>query len=164
MKFLIFMLASMAIGSFLNGCAADTIDEDRPALNVWLHNSIRDEAIRNAIITQRTLFPYHFVLDSADLNDLGRSELRVLASHFSNRFGEISVRRGKTPEPLYLARIDHVVESLREFGVDTDRLKISDVPPGGDGMSSERVLEIFLQGNAGFSTQDNGSGFSITGE
>lgn len=164
MKLIIFILVSMAIGSFLNGCSADKIDEHRPVLNVWLHNSIRDEAIRNAIITQRTLFPYHFVLDSADLNDLGRSELRVLASHFSNRIGEISVRRGKTPEPLYLARIENVIENLREFGVDTDRLKISDVPPGGDGMSSERVLEIILQGDAGSFTQDNGSGFSITGE
>ena len=32
MKFLIFMLASMAIGSFLNGCAANPIDEDRQVL------------------------------------------------------------------------------------------------------------------------------------
>lgn len=163
MKLIIFILVSMALGSFLNGCATDTIDEDRSVLNVWLHNSIRDEAIRNAIITQRTLFPYHFVLDSADLNDLGRSELRVLASHFSNRLGEISVRKGKTAETLYLARIDNVVENLREFGVDTDRLKISDVAPGGEGMSSERVLEILLQGDTAFS-QDSGSGFSISGE
>ncbi len=163
MKFATFMLASMVIGSFLNGCGStDTIDEHRHALNIWLHNSIRDEAIRNAIISQRTLFPYHFVPDSAALNDLGKSELKVLAAHFSTNSGQISVGRGETPEPLYLARLKDVAERLREFGVDLERLKISDVLPGGDGMSSERVVEIFLQTDTGFSTQGNGSGFSST--
>lgn len=88
------------------------------------------------------MYPYHFVSDAEELNELGRRDLLVLAGHFRRHEGILNVRRGETPPELYEARLTHTIDELRKAGVDTDRMGIADGMPGGAGMPSTRVINI----------------------
>jgi hypothetical protein len=124
------------------GCDTSPNVRDRSSVNAWLMSTVRNSAIENAIIAQHTLYPYHFVANSDMLNNLGESDLGVLATHYRLHPGKLNIRRGETPEDLYKARVKLVVEKLAEEGVDTDRVTVEDALPGGDGISSERALLI----------------------
>jgi hypothetical protein len=112
-------------------------------------DAIRNASLNNAIITQHTLYPYHFAAGSAELNDLGTRDLHVLAEHFKKAQagspGELNVRRGNASESLYEARVKAVLESLTAHGVETGMVAVKDGLPGGDGMSSERVIVILKE-------------------
>ena len=111
-------------------------------INSQLINSYNDIAMQNAIVTQHTLFPYHFVTNGAELNELGRRDLAALTSHFMNHAGHLNVRRQNTPADIYEARVKLVHASLQEAGIDMERMTISDDMPGGTGITSERILVI----------------------
>ena len=111
-------------------------------LNTWLVKTVQDDGVRNAIIAQHTLYPYHFVPHSEDLNSLGTIDLGVLAQHYRDYPGSLNIRRGNASDELYAVRIEAVREMLTLAGVDVERVGISDALPGGDGMPSERVLKI----------------------
>jgi hypothetical protein len=98
--------------------------------------------MENAIISQHTLFPYHFVNNSSELNELGRRDLAVLTRHFVKNAGPLNIRRHNTPADLYEARVNLVLDALREAGIEMERMSVSDGMPGGPGMPSERVLII----------------------
>jgi hypothetical protein len=76
------------------------------------------------------------------LNDLGRRDLGVLARHYAEHPGVLNIRRDQTPEALYDARVAHVMAGLKEAGVRTERMNVSDEMAGGPGMSSEQVVTI----------------------
>jgi hypothetical protein len=104
-------------------------------------DAIGDAGIRSAIVTQHTLFPYHFAADSDTLNELGQDELAVLISHLRTvGGGQLNVRAGDAPEPLYSARVRYVRDMLRKGGVDPATVKIADAPAGGEGTPSTTVL------------------------
>ena len=115
---------------------------DESELNARIVESIRDTGINNAIITQHTLFPYHFILNGRELNELGNRDLDVLAVHYRNHPGELSVRRGSATAELYRSRLGLVRDALVKAGVDVDRITMADAMPGGRGMSSEQVIHI----------------------
>ncbi len=112
------------------------------AADAWMVAQVRDAAIVNAVVAQHTLFPYHFVANGDQLNELGARDLAVLAAHFRAQPGALSVRRGAAPEELYAARVQTVRKMLADAGVDAARLTLHDAPAGGSGMSSERVVQI----------------------
>jgi len=117
---------------------------DTPSANAWLVNTVNDTAVRNAIVRQRTLYPYHFEESADGLNDLGIHDLAVLVSYhrdFEGAWG-LNVRRGRTSQQLYNARVEKVLEALAEAGIDRQCVQITDVPAPGEGMESERVLLI----------------------
>lgn len=120
--------------------------EDRRQQNIWLRKSISDTAINQAIIAQYSLFPYHFVSNSPMLNELGRHDLDVLASHFSQHLGDLNVRQGDVATALYEARVDTVIDALADAGVERDRITVVDALPGGEAITSERVLSILDAG------------------
>ncbi|HOF18771.1 MAG TPA: hypothetical protein PK082_07660 [Phycisphaerae bacterium] len=126
------------------GCEA----QDRQEFNAWLLSEYQDPAMNNAIIRQHTLFPYHFVADSAELTELGHRDLDLLATHFAVNTGQLNVRRGDAPGKLYALRVQRVKELLAQGGVPVDRIRIDDDLPGGDGMPSEQVVKI-TQGDTG---------------
>jgi len=125
------------------GCQEDAKQgPDKPLVNNWLINSYNNTAIENAIISQHTVFPYHFVKNAAQLNELGKRDVAVLAGHFMKHAGDLNIRRHDTPADLYEARVNAVVAQLQEAGVDIERMNIADGMPGGSGMASEKVLII----------------------
>jgi len=118
---------------------------DKQQVNTWLVNSYNNTAIENAIISQHTVFPYHFVNNASQLNELGKRDVAILAGHFMKYAGDLNIRRHNTPADLYEARVNAVVERLQEAGVDIERINIADGMPGGSGMASEKVLIILEQ-------------------
>jgi len=110
--------------------------------DIWAITSANDQAVRDALIRQSAIFPYHFIDNSARLNELGASDLDVLVTHFRSHPGRISVRRGVESKKLYDARVAEVLSTLATGGVDTDRVTVVDLPAGGDGMPSDNVIDI----------------------
>lgn len=109
------------------------------AMVQWLNNA----AIDNAIIRQHALYPYHFVANSQELNDLGRRDVMVLSNFYRMNPGKVNVRKAGTPDELYEARVQYVVQAMEHYGVDPNRIEvIKDGFPGGDGASAERVMQI----------------------
>ena len=128
----------------LAGCSEDMQDEtrDNHELNSKLIESYSDISIKNAIISQHTLFPYHFVNNSSQLNELGDNDLMILIEHFVKNPGRLNIRQGEVSSEIYQARINLVIEKIKDAGIDKKKINISDDMAGGSGMSSEKVLVI----------------------
>ncbi len=122
---------------------------------MWVGDAIRRASIDRAIVAQRTLYPYHFVTDAAELNDLGRRDLRALAKHYREHTGELALWRGDASETLYEARQTTVEEQLLEMGISAEQLIVGDGVPGGDGISSERLIRILSEQEASASVQSS---------
>jgi hypothetical protein len=130
---------------------------DNPMINQQLVKSYNDIAMQNAIISQHTLFPYHFITNGAELNELGRRDIAALTSHFIRYPGKLNIRRHNTAADLYEARVNLVHERLQQAGIDMERIRISDDMPGGSGMTSERVLVILERTPQSSSTTSSSS-------
>jgi hypothetical protein len=116
--------------------------EARKPFNTWAVGSIRDSAINQAIVTQGTLFPYHFDPHAGTLNELGLHDLGVLAEYHKEHPGNLNLPRGLTSDDLYERRVAAVATILSKSGVSKDRITIVNALPGGEGMPSERVVVI----------------------
>ena len=134
-------------------------------INTYLTNSLRDLAIENAILREHTIYPYQFVENSVELNELGQRDLQILAAHYRQNPGNLNVRRGDLPQEFYRARVKTVIDTLVKADVDADRLRISDDLPGGDGMLSEWMVIIVGLANDGVGSElhSSASGSNETG-
>lgn len=135
--------------------------------SMWAGDSIRNASLNNAIVAQHTLYPYHFASGSAQMNDLGARDLNVLADHFLKAPGDLNLRRGDASQPLYEARLKAVLERLAAAGVKGGAVAVKDGPPGGAGMSSERVIVILKEkmtkGGSGASSASTSGSAGMTG-
>jgi hypothetical protein len=149
-------------GVLLAGCNEEekAASKARKNLDIELVNIVNNIQVENAIITQHTLYPYHFVTDGAGLNDLGQRDLMVLARHYQEQPGVLNVRQGETSAALYGARVAQVQSRLKEAGVDVSRMTISDGMPGGPGRPSEAIVTTTPRITSQDSTTSNGSGSS----
>jgi hypothetical protein len=126
-----------------SGCEEDARVTANRRLDTELVRTLNNIGIENAILAQHTLYPYHFVVDGEQLNELGQRDFAVLARHFTEHPGLLNVRQGDGIAPeLYKARIAYVTSRLKEAGIDPQRMSISDGMPGGSGMRSEQVVTI----------------------
>ena len=155
MKLLIMLLAATLLMAVL-GCESveQLMRVDKAYVNAKLVRSVQDTAIVNAIVRQHTIFPYHFVQNSSELNGLGQRDLQVLAEHYREYPGQLNVRSGGASRDLYRARIETVMAFLRDADVDTAPIGIGDDLPGGDGMPSEQVV-LILEEEKGTSDSDS---------
>ena len=144
-----FVLATTALALMLIGCktAEQSFSHDRAVMNAWSVDTYHTEMINKAIVSEYTLYPYHFVNNSAVLNDLGARDMDVLTRHYTNYPGPLNVRKGNAGDALYKARLQTVIEFMRAGGVDIDRVALADGFPGGDGISAEQVLRIRTRQN-----------------
>jgi hypothetical protein len=137
------VVVTLLIGVLLAGCDESTTKgPDERVVNTRLMNSYNDTAIQNAIVSQHTLFAYHFVQDGPELNELGERDLAILTQHFVRNGGYLNIRRHEASAELYQARVNTVRDRLQEAGIDMERVRVSEGMPGGSGMASERVLVI----------------------
>lgn len=162
MRFTVVAVMSCA-GCLVCGCQERTSREEASKrFDMELVNTLNNVGVEQAILAQHTLYPYHFVTDGEELNQLGQHDLDVLARHFRQYAGTLNIRPGEVPAQLYEARVVHVAERLKQAGVEADRVNIADGMPGGTGMSSERAV-IILAATAGGSGRSRGySGGRIT--
>ncbi len=127
----------------LVGCSENMQkSHDTHLLNSGLIESYSNTSINNAIISQHTLFPYHFVNNAAELNELGDNDLKVLIKHFMKNPGKLNIRQNEVSDEIYQARVDFVLKKIKDAGIDRKKISISDNMPGGPGMSSEKVFVI----------------------
>lgn len=140
-------LCVVLAAGLLSACQQDP--DKTSAMDVQLVQIVQDSQVDLAILSQHTLYPYHFVTGGAALNELGSRDLDILAEHFRKNPGPLSVRRGDASPGLYQARLETVRQALAEAKVEPSQIAISDQLPGGDGMDSERVLMNLRQPPAG---------------
>lgn len=126
-------------------------------IDAKLVDSLNNVAIEKAIVAQHTLFPYHFVRDGAELNELGKRDFEVLAGHLLEHAGPLNIRKGGVPTDLYEARVNHVLDQLKAAGVEVERIKISDGMPGGSGMTSVNVVTILEKADEALATESTTS-------
>ena len=128
----------------LCGCqeeqSAPTVDTSQ--VNKKIVDTYSDLAIQNAIIAQHTLYPYHFVNNSPQLNDLGQRDLSVLVQHFQDNPGQLTLQQGGTESLLYQSRAQTVYEKLLAGGIPDGKIRITDGMAGGDGIASNSIIEI----------------------
>ena len=151
----LYMIITMGFFCILIVGCSETVEksQDRHLINSELINSYNDIAVQNAIISQHTLFPYHFVKNGAALNELGQRDFGVLTKYFMKHPGHLNIRRNDSSMDLYQARVNFVLEKLKEAGIDAEQIRISDGMPGGPGMPSERVLLILQEAYKASSTK-----------
>lgn len=141
-----FIVISLICMVLISGCQEEQSAEmnpiDKSAVNRAIVDTYSDLAIQNAIVAQHTLYPYHFVINSVDLNDLGRRDLSVLVEHFKQNPGVLTVQQGGVEGVLYQARVQRVHEKLMEAGIPQNKINMADGMPGGSGMLSNAVIEI----------------------
>lgn len=154
----IIMITTFLFCMLTFGCQEDVQKKSNNRLiNSQIMKSYNDIAIQNAIVSQHTLFPYHFVTNGTELNDLGQRDLAALASHFIKYPGQLNIRQHSTAIDLYEARINMVRKRLIEAGIDKERISISDDMPGGSGIASERLLVILEKKPKGVSSSSSSS-------
>ncbi len=139
-----FVIELVVLCVLLNGCdnTAKRAPVNEGLMNAGLINAFNDAAMENAIIAQHALYPYHFVNNSNQLNELGRRDLSILAKHFKEYPGQLTISSDGTSENLYKSRLAYVAEQLKKDGIDVSRVAISDGMPGGSGMTSSDVVQI----------------------
>lgn len=138
----------LVCGMLIIGCGSETkkpvssntFDEDQ--FNKKAVDTYSDLAIQNAIIAQHTLYPYHFVNNSANLNGVGERDIMVLIQHFLANPGQLNLQKGSADDALYKARKELVYEKLVQAGIPQEKISITDGLPGGDGVPSTTVIEI----------------------
>ncbi len=140
------MLCLAVIAMMACGCDRTPRYRAAPAADAWAVNSANDQAVRQAIVRQSTLYPYHFIDNSAELTPLGMSDLATLVSHFQRYPGQLSIRRGAAEQWLYDLRVQEVTGKLRTARVDTDRMTLADMPAEGDGMPAGSIIVIMAPG------------------
>ena len=104
--------------------------------------ALQNLQIENGIIRQRTVYPYHFLVETANLNELGTYDLQILARYFERHSGKLNILRGDADNVLYEARVSSALQELAVLGVQTDRLQVVDELPPGDGMLSARAIIV----------------------
>jgi len=135
---------SLICAALFCGCQEQQVEPtvDTSEVNRKIVDTYSDLMIQNAIIAQHTLYPYHFVNNSAQLNELGEKDLSVLIQHFQDNPGQLILQQGGTESLLYQSRAQTVYEKLLAGGIPDEKIRITDGMPGGDGMSSNAMIEI----------------------
>ncbi|HEX5010070.1 MAG TPA: hypothetical protein VFY71_06695 [Planctomycetota bacterium] len=136
MKYPTLNLAVLAV--LLAGCAVDPMKAPRSGAGDLLLGA----SMQRAIVVQSSLYPYHFVPDSAELNELGVNDLNVLAMHLRDHAGSLLISRGGASKELHEARVRAVLAALEESGVAKTQVAVHDGLPGGDGLPSGKVVDI----------------------
>jgi hypothetical protein len=120
------------------GCHSTTM-ENRGAMNGWIVQDRVELQRRAGILRESTIYPYYFEVGSAELNDLGRWAVGVLAE---GNGGAVNVRRDDAPDDLYEVRVSSVESALVAAGATVERFAFEDGVPGGRGLPSERCLVV----------------------
>ncbi|MCE5228585.1 hypothetical protein LLG95_03185 [bacterium] len=107
--------------------------------------SLIDEQAAQAIQRQRAIYPFYFITGTAELNDLGRRDLIVLADIQRQSPGVVHVYRDREAPGLHAARLRAIREFFENEGVPVGRVRFDEGWPGGDGEGAEAVVHTLMK-------------------
>jgi len=114
-------------------------------INKWTVDTSFEHQVRNGAARGRTIYPHHFVIGDAALTLVGQRHFNALLPRSDVDQARISVPRGDASDALYQARLDGLRRRFIEAGYDEQRFALVDALPGGDGISSDRVILLAAQ-------------------
>jgi hypothetical protein len=136
---------------------------EQQAIDTWYVDTHLRGDIAAGIITQRTIYPYHFEPGSSRLTDLGRRDVGILAEYYKSTPAAIAVVRGDAADELYAARTGVVKDAFKDSGVDLARVTVGEGLPGGRGISGQSIVEAKMNETGQFSAPSTDTG-SMTKE
>lgn len=136
------MAAAAAVS--LSACASAP-DDGPPAADPLTPQPERvvqpfDEQARRGSARDRTLYPHHFRAGSAELTDLGRETVAVVAQQSPADGARLQLSPGAAEGELGNRRVQAVAQQLRTLGVAPERVVVTVGHPGGDGAATIDVL------------------------
>lgn len=160
------VLALAGCSMYPKGSPTEISVTHRREFNTRMAANLMEDQAANAVATQRTLYPYHFVEGSAQLNPLGERDLQILAERYGPRLESLNLRQGDATDSLYDARKAMVRAYLGNLDISLTADAIVDGHPHGDGKTSEEVvlgLVKVRQGDVELRSGGGGSGGSSGG-
>lgn len=133
------LLLAMTVA--LPACNRPEHAEKHSQMNQWMVDTYHKDMSHAAVVSQRTVFPHHFVDQTDKLNARGERNLRILVTHFKQHPGTLNVRQADTPQALYEARLAAVRQFLASHEIPPDAVTLADGFSGGDGITSEQWRE-----------------------
>jgi hypothetical protein len=101
-----------------------------------------------AALSDMSVADIHFVAHSSELNGTGTYRLDRLAPLLETYGGTVRYDTSLTDSKLVQERIAHVREYLATTGIDTKRVDVQVMLPGGEGMSGKEAVKALQQGTA----------------
>lgn len=141
-------LAAMLLAAFAAGCChrpQDVVCAPNPDRRIVA--SILDEQAVAAVQRQRAIYSWHFAPGTADLNELGRRDLAIIAAQDKTRPGTLHVRLGS--DDMREARLAAIRACLESQGVEVARMNFDEDWPGGDGVGGEAAARSVTPDAAG---------------
>jgi hypothetical protein len=138
------------------GCQSASRDEAEPSL-AELHEATTNQQIvqmslhdqiRNATEIEGTIYPHYFKTNGTDLNPIGAEQFESLTATGRCRPLALNVPRGAASEQLYDGRLEGLRQRLEAAGFTSDQVTFLDKLPGGEGMSTEQVVQQAIREQA----------------
>jgi len=160
--------ALLAVAGCQHKAAEATADRtpDEQTLNTLMVKTAYDQNERNAIIAERAIYGHHFRPASAELNNLGLRQVRILADAFHDQAVQVHVARADASDELYRRRLDAVRTAFADHGLDRSSLTLNDGQPDGSGIASDKVFRAYtadVNGTANSINQPDASAWSQPG-
>ncbi len=139
------LIPSLLAALALSGCAA-TVSSRVPvaASEIWPSERFMEAQAANALILERSIYPWHFLPGTAEPTPLAERRLELLGRYFGPQGGSLLVRQGEAEDTLYRQRIALVRQRLAAAGADAARVHIDDAMPGGDGLESMMAWRAYM--------------------
>jgi hypothetical protein len=100
----------------------------------------------NAMISDMTLWDYHFVPHTSELSGAGAERLTRLAFYLDTYGGTVRYDTSVTDEGLIKDRIAHAHEYLKVSGADVSRVQIEAQLPGGQQFAAREGIRMMERG------------------
>lgn len=140
--FALFIVASCGGGPESKGSMVVVSDDQKLAADRMFVRDPFDDQVKQGVLRQRMLGEIHFLPHSAELSNLGKRDLSILAPALAKSGDRLSVRRGESGVELRDARVATVRSELAKLGVAV--VAVDDAPAGGPGIVSGDAL-LLLQ-------------------
>ena len=102
----------------------------------------------NAMLSDMTLWDYHFVPHTSELSGSGAERLTRMAFYLDTYGGKVRYDTLLTDQGLIKERIAHVREFLKVSGADVSRVEVEAQLPGGRMFSGEEAIKVAKKGTA----------------
>jgi len=106
------------------------------------------QMVDNAMISDMTVWDYHFVPHTSELSGSGAERLERMAVYLDTYGGTVRYDTLIKDEALINERIAHVREFLKVAGADLGRVEVEAKLPGGQMFNGKEAVKVVTKGTA----------------